>query len=243
MIGQTFEYDGYNLANLLIIENEIRRPLLDVDITWSGDHHILDIRNSRKRIEVDVALVEKSKEELRKAELELVKVLKKDGLKKLILDDYPGYHNLAILEGQINFERFFRVGQTTLVFTTPDDFIRKNEETKKTFTTKTFTINYEGTKEVQPLMKISGLGTESKIIIEHKDGPFELYNLSSAHSGSYFDINHETGEILFAGNMPSNRNHALRSRWITLYPGSNSFSVISNAELTIEFIYHERMLR
>lgn len=243
MIGQVFKYDGYDLSKLLVIEREIRRPLLNVNVLWNDSMQVLDVKNARRSIDVDVALVKKSKDELRLAEMEIVQALKKDGLKKITLDDYPDYHNLAILDGQTNFERFFRVGQSTLSFVTPDDFLRRNAETKQSFSTKSFTVNYAGTKEIQPIMIISGLMSDTKITIKHKDGVFELFNLPATLNGSFFEVNHETGEILFAGNLPSNQYHHLRSRWITLYPGANVFTVTAAAALTIEFIYNERMLR
>ena len=68
-----------------------------------------------KVIEVDIRLIEAGKEELQRKVRSLAEMLYTEEPKKLDTGE-PGKYDMAILDGEVNFETFLRTGKATLPF-------------------------------------------------------------------------------------------------------------------------------
>lgn len=126
-------FNGVDFSKFGVIE-DVRTPF--ISITNNTGELPQDIgvkfRNSKlngKIIEVDLRLIEESRKQVLENENEIKKVLITNEPKKLQTRDNLDTYYLAVLDGDISFEKFLTTGLITLKFLSPDGIKYANKLT------------------------------------------------------------------------------------------------------------------
>lgn len=175
-------FNGVNFEDYVVVENIRRRflpPLTPTGTAVPGRIGHLYKRTSIEPapIEVDIRIIEETREEAQdKADI-VAGLLVTDTPKRLELRDRPGKHNYAILEGDMSYEKFLNTGFVTLTFICYDPISYSNDifeytnisgvnlMNNGTAPIKNATIEVEMTENKESLM-ITLNNTNEKIFIE-----------------------------------------------------------------------------
>ena len=112
-----FFFNGFNFSDVLEVQ-EIRRPLIHVNnSSIHGKNRIFvhGINVEPQTIEIDVRIKAKDRYNLENFKKKILKHLYTEEPKKLMTRDSDLY-DIAILDGEIDFEKFWWYGKTTLKF-------------------------------------------------------------------------------------------------------------------------------
>ncbi|WP_130807643.1 distal tail protein Dit [Senegalia massiliensis] len=144
--------DFSEYVNIENVRKSILPPISTNMITIPGKRGLTFIKNNLevKYIEVDIRLIEENKNKVRDKMRELAKLLYTKEPKKLVTDENDKY-DIAILDGNTEFEKLLYTGSTTLVFACPDP-ISYGEEITETLDDNILLNN--GTYETKGIINV-----------------------------------------------------------------------------------------
>ncbi|MFM1581407.1 distal tail protein Dit [Helcococcus bovis] len=130
-----FIYNNTDLSKFVKVE-DIRRPLVSVsntyyDLPGKEGAYFLKRKLNSKPVEVDIRLIEEVfNKNINETKDILLSSLLVESPKKLELKDYKDRYEMAILDGEIDFQKFLNTGFITLKFINPDGVFYSKEEYK-----------------------------------------------------------------------------------------------------------------
>lgn len=162
-------FGSVNLEDYVVVEY-IRRPFLPTMEVHSTPIPGLFGNSFQKRtigdiqIEVDVRIIEESRLAAQNVARTLAGLMAVPKPMKLYLRDEPGKFNMAILEGDMDYEKFLHTGFVTLTFTCNDPTLYDDVITTYTNAQGTTKLN-SGSLPTPPIITIrnAGTGTDLKI--------------------------------------------------------------------------------
>lgn len=118
-------FNGIDFSDYFVVEY-IRRQFLPpieavtVEVPGRVGNRFVKSKLDEGVVEVDIRIIEKTRLLAQQKARQMAGLLYTTEPKKLILRDTPDSFNLAILDGDMDFEKFLHTGFTTLTFLCPD---------------------------------------------------------------------------------------------------------------------------
>ena len=234
-------FNDFNFAEFVFVE-DIRRPFLPpvenqfIKTGKYGYRH-RQSRTGSTTIEVDIRLIEKDRWTVGELRQYLASKLITKEPKVLQCRDTEN-HDIAILDGNIDFERFLYTGFATLTFVNPSGLQYRNLN-KVTVKNEIFNV---GSIAVQPQIIVKPSGTLTKLTIRNKTTAQFLevtrsLNTTQTLQFGRFDNQHRYEEVFLLNGNPDMKNLAFSSDFFYLEPGRNEIEIVGAAQA--EFSYWE----
>ncbi len=230
-------FNDVGFSEYLYVEN-IRRDLLPPISTISrkkpGKPGYFFIRNDleARDIEVDVRLIENTREDVQRKARHLAGLLYTEKPEKLILRDEPDKFNLAILNGDTDLEKLFYTGGTTLIFTCLDPLAYSINKIEAEFNNNTIIYN-KGTNKATGVIKIHIKNNISFLEVKLKETGEKLYVQDNFTEGDQVVIDLENEFITKNGYSVMKKLHLI-SDFFELPVGGFTIE-INNGNSYIEF--------
>lgn len=240
--GQDMVFDGYNFAKDLYVEY-VRRPLMQpienqyISLDTIALHR--KTRRSTYHIEVDVRLIKDKRQDVTDLRRYLASKLYKEKPRRLYLRDDDRF-DMAILDGEIDFERFLRTGFATLTFLVFGSSYGK--EVSPIVTNKVYN---NGTDTTRPVITIKPAAAISQLAVTNQTTGETITLNRSMTAGStiiigQLDDDMQYKEIVTYNGANSMGNLTYASDFIRLLPGMNEIGITGATSAT--FTFWERWL-
>lgn len=240
--GQDMVYDGYNFAKDVYVE-QVRRPLLQpIENQYEElETHALHRKTRRNsyHIEVDIRLIESKRRDVTELKRHLAGKLYKSRPCRLYLRGDWRF-DMAVLDSEINFDRFLRTGFATLrflVYGASYGDLKSPKDTLQVYNT--------GTDESRPVITIRPATTQSQVRIENLTTKESVTIARSIPVGATLQIGDYTESLQYMEVVTLNGNSIMGSIWYdadfpTLAVGLNEFSI--TGVTGADFAFWERWL-
>lgn len=212
-------YDGVDVSKYIVVEN-IKRQLINIKVNYGeipGKHGLIfrNKKHDKKDISISIRLIEdifhKNLNETRDL---LNKILVKDSPKKLELSDYPDRYEYAVLDGNIDFEKFLKTGFINLKFNNPSGI----------FYSKKTNNNTTNDGNVDTPIIIKGKIDKSLVTILHKESLKKITIDTSKYIGKTIEVDTEK-EIILINNNLNMKSLFFDSDFFFLNPGENTIEI------------------
>lgn len=212
-------YDGVDISRYVVIE-DIKRPLINISTNYGEIPGIDGLifkrkKNNEKVIEIRIRLIEDMFNKNLNATKDLLNTyLVKDKPSKLELSDYPDRYEMAILDGNINFEKFLKTGMAILTFKNPSGIFYSKELSTNTYN--------KGNKDCPLIIEANISGERVKII--HKESLKQITINTKDFVGKNIKIDTELEEITIENKL-NMKSLYFDSDFFYLIPGANSLII------------------
>lgn len=226
--GQDMIFDDYNFAKDLYVEY-VRRPLMQPLTNQFSQLNRYALHRKTRRgayyIEVDVRLIERDRRDVTELKRFLAgKLYKEEPCRLYLRGDWR--FDMAILDKEIDFERFLRTGFAVLTFLVLGSSYGKFQEP-----TVTTNVCNTGTDEAWPIITIRPTSTQSRISIENLTTGEKITIDRMIPAGSTVQIGRYNSEMEFEQIVLQDGQSIMGSVWYDaefprLKPGENVFDII-----------------
>ncbi|WP_425539449.1 distal tail protein Dit [Microaceticoccus formicicus] len=234
-----FVFNGFNFSRYMYVEN-IRRsflPSIENTLTRVGNHGLKHrkLRTGPRRIEVDVRMIHTTRWNVGELRSFVAGKMLTTEPKMLKLRDTDMF-DIAILDGEIDFERWLYTGFATLTFLNPSGLTYRKYNIIET---NDLVFN-SGSHSIQPIIKISPTTQTNKIIIRNLTTKqyLELNRNMEANSLIQFgELNEqlEYREIVKYNDLNAMKSLAVDSDFFYLEPDMNEIEIVGADKATFEF--------
>lgn len=184
---------------------------------------------------IEVMLVHRKKSLFQMAS-ELATFLKGDNwkLSKLTFKDLSGKHLMAKVSNSVDISDLQVAGSGTIEFVVPTPLYIADEETEVTSSTKIFTVENNGTHEVQPVitMNLTSTSTGIEILNNETNKTFKVAGSFKTGDTLELDMNRKLIKLNDVANM---NILDISSDWLELVQGNNTLIVNTSATTTVRF--------
>lgn len=234
-----FVYNDFNFSRYLYVEN-IRRsflPKLENTFTKVGKYGYKHrkLRTGARRIEVDVRIIRATRWNVGELRSFIAGKLFTTEPKMLKLRDTDMF-DIAILDGEIDFERWFHTGFVTLTFVNPTGLTYRKYNVIET---NDLVFN-SGSHSIQPIIKISPTVSTNKLVIRNLTTKQYLELNRDIVVGSniqFGELNNqlEYKEIVKYNDLNAMGQLAVDSDFFYLEPDMNQIEIVGADKATFEF--------
>lgn len=231
-------FNGVTFDDFVVIEY-VRRNLLPprtVEVLNTGGvaSHFGKVLHGVDTIEVDVRVIEKTREEVLDIYDTLATALYTDKPQPIRLRDRPGKYNMAILNGSTNLETFLYTGFVKLTFDCPDPYLYNDEPTLLTDVGGVSVMNRGGApSEGEIKVHLSAATDEVTVSMSGEEGRIKATHAFVAGDIVIFDLKNEAiwknGSVFVPPDLDS--------EFFQIPPG---FYVVTASSGTVDISYYER---
>lgn len=240
--GQDMVFDDFNFADYFYVEN-VRRPLLPpIENYYTPTGEQTYHRKARRGVytlEIDIRLIRKERLDVIELKRMLAGKLYKDKPCKLFARGDWRF-DMAILDGEVNFEQLHRTGFATLTFLVfGPSFGKFREPIVRDIAHNT------GTAQTWPVIKINPDSQQPRIVVENRTTGEKITIDRVIPAGSTVQIGRYTDDMSYEQIVLLDGSSIMGSLWYDsefprLKPGDNAFTITGapSAQMT----YWERWL-
>lgn len=236
-------FNSIDFSDIFTVE-EIRVPMLPsilnsyIEVPKMNGAKFVRNRLDMKPIDIDIRLIEDSLEDVTTKVRTLAGQLYTTEPKKLVLDD-SGLYEMAVLDGQIDIDKFLYTGFATLTFICPEPLSYKDKPNILIVDTTKITVG--GTYQTLPKFTIN------------VNLPISYIKISHTESGKYVHIEHafvsgDVVEVDFSDKWKVRKNDVviaedvyIESNYFALDVGVNNVSVLPTG-LSVVMAHKERWI-
>jgi predicted phage tail component-like protein len=196
-------------------------------------------KHGMKKIEVEVAVIGATPENLREKVRELADLLDSEQPEALVFDDEPHLTDFAILEGETDMEEQLKLGTGAITFLCPNPYSvgaeRSHSFETTTFDWKVYDLVYNGTAPVYPKVTVTfnGATTYFEMWLGENFVKVEF----NFQAGTVLEMDFNTGKVLINGTL-NLQALTLQSDFFPLKKGTNTISTSEFAGVVVS--YNER---
>lgn len=237
-MAYTITYNGIsssdgNFLKVVKVTRSVLPPsqLKTLEIDGRNGGLFVSKKHGMKRIEVEVAIIGNSPENLRSNVRAMADWLDADSPKSLVCSDEPSMTDYAILDGETNIEEMVKYGFGTLVFLCPSPYSEGASQTKS-LVAGANTLTYAGTAPVYPTMTVTF--ASSQTFFEVSKGTSKVRVTATLGTTTTLVINFDTGKITINGTL-NQQTLSLDSDFFALTKGANSLTVSAGASVSVTY--------